>query len=209
MFRALLAHPHEALHKRHLIYCVRVLSAGCTSILVQPTDITRTQFTECHLCRASWRWASSARNMWRSLMNWIKSASRWFHYTDVVLLLFIRSQCSTNVKDSPNCNSAHEDTSGCGLSHSFQVPGWLRAVWTASKMRWWSLFIFNCTWIHGEGGGGGGGGEIVHIVTSLKDWVRRKDFGLYVEGRLCIYNGITFFLSFGMGELTPEVWPSI
>jgi hypothetical protein len=29
MFRALLAHPHESLHKRHLVYCVRVLSVGC------------------------------------------------------------------------------------------------------------------------------------------------------------------------------------
>jgi hypothetical protein len=30
MFRALLAHPQEALHKRHLVHCVRVMSVGCT-----------------------------------------------------------------------------------------------------------------------------------------------------------------------------------
>jgi hypothetical protein len=30
MFQALLAHPQEALHKRHLVYCVRVMSVGCT-----------------------------------------------------------------------------------------------------------------------------------------------------------------------------------
>jgi hypothetical protein len=29
MFRALLAHPQEALNKRHLVYCVRVMSVGC------------------------------------------------------------------------------------------------------------------------------------------------------------------------------------
>jgi hypothetical protein len=29
MFRALLAHPQEALHKRHLVYCVRIMSIGC------------------------------------------------------------------------------------------------------------------------------------------------------------------------------------
>jgi hypothetical protein len=29
MFRALLAHPQEALYKRHLVYCVRVISVGC------------------------------------------------------------------------------------------------------------------------------------------------------------------------------------
>jgi hypothetical protein len=32
MFRALLAHPQEALHKRHVVYCVRVMSVGCTRI---------------------------------------------------------------------------------------------------------------------------------------------------------------------------------
>jgi hypothetical protein len=29
MFRALLAHPQEAPHKRHLVYFVRVMSVGC------------------------------------------------------------------------------------------------------------------------------------------------------------------------------------
>jgi hypothetical protein len=29
MFRALLAHPQEALYKLHLVYCVRVMSVGC------------------------------------------------------------------------------------------------------------------------------------------------------------------------------------
>jgi hypothetical protein len=29
IFRALLAHPQEALHKRHLVYCVRVKSVSC------------------------------------------------------------------------------------------------------------------------------------------------------------------------------------
>jgi hypothetical protein len=29
MFRALLAHLQEAIHKRQLVYCVRVMSVGC------------------------------------------------------------------------------------------------------------------------------------------------------------------------------------
>jgi hypothetical protein len=29
MFLALLAHPQEGLHKRQLVYCVRVMSVGC------------------------------------------------------------------------------------------------------------------------------------------------------------------------------------
>jgi hypothetical protein len=34
MFRALLAHSQEALHKRYLVYCVRVMSVGCARIEV-------------------------------------------------------------------------------------------------------------------------------------------------------------------------------
>jgi hypothetical protein len=56
MFRALLVHPQEVLHKRHLVYCVR-MSVGCARIvgpiLVQPPDITRMQYTKCRLCSAS------------------------------------------------------------------------------------------------------------------------------------------------------------
>src|SRR5215468_4345274 len=33
MFRALLAHPQEVLNKRHWVYCVRVMSVGCATIL--------------------------------------------------------------------------------------------------------------------------------------------------------------------------------
>jgi hypothetical protein len=36
IFRALLAHPQQVLHKRHLVYCVRVMSVGCTRINVEP-----------------------------------------------------------------------------------------------------------------------------------------------------------------------------
>jgi hypothetical protein len=63
MFRALLAHPQGALHKRHLVYCVRVMSVGSTPILVQPIDIIRTQYIKCLLCSTSWGWESNARNM--------------------------------------------------------------------------------------------------------------------------------------------------
>jgi hypothetical protein len=34
MFRALLAHPQEMLHKRHLVHCVRIMSVGCATIAV-------------------------------------------------------------------------------------------------------------------------------------------------------------------------------
>jgi hypothetical protein len=35
MFRALLARLQEALHKRHLVYCVRVMSVGISRIGVE------------------------------------------------------------------------------------------------------------------------------------------------------------------------------
>jgi hypothetical protein len=34
MFRALLVHPQEALHKRHLVHCVRIMSVGCGTVAV-------------------------------------------------------------------------------------------------------------------------------------------------------------------------------
>jgi hypothetical protein len=35
MFRALHAHPQEALHERHLVYCVRIMSVGCGTVAVK------------------------------------------------------------------------------------------------------------------------------------------------------------------------------
>jgi hypothetical protein len=32
------------------------------------TDLTRTKYINCHLCRASWWWTSNARNKWRLLI---------------------------------------------------------------------------------------------------------------------------------------------
>jgi hypothetical protein len=34
MFRALLTHPQEALHKRHLVYCTRILSVGSATVAI-------------------------------------------------------------------------------------------------------------------------------------------------------------------------------
>jgi hypothetical protein len=62
MFRALLAHPQKALRKRHLVYCVRVMSVGCTRI-EDPFQSWCSQYTKCRLCCTSWGLASNARNM--------------------------------------------------------------------------------------------------------------------------------------------------
>jgi hypothetical protein len=41
MFRALLAHPQEALHKRHLLYCMRITSVVCGTVAVKPSHNRR------------------------------------------------------------------------------------------------------------------------------------------------------------------------
>jgi hypothetical protein len=64
MFRALLAHPQEALHKRHLVYCVRIMSVGCGTVC----GTVAVSLQPCH---------------WFSI-NWMISASRWLHYTDIL-----------------------------------------------------------------------------------------------------------------------------
>jgi hypothetical protein len=38
MFQALLAHPQKAPNKQHLVYCVRVMSVGCTRIRVEHSN---------------------------------------------------------------------------------------------------------------------------------------------------------------------------
>jgi hypothetical protein len=73
MFRAILTHPQEVLHKRHLVYCVRMsvgLWHGCseTATMPQLTDIIRTHYTQFRLCSTCWGWASNARNIYRPLI---------------------------------------------------------------------------------------------------------------------------------------------
>jgi hypothetical protein len=34
MFRALLVQPQEVMHKRHLVYCVRIMSVACGTVVV-------------------------------------------------------------------------------------------------------------------------------------------------------------------------------
>jgi hypothetical protein len=46
-----------------LFSLLRIKDLSSTPILVQPNDITRTPYTKCSLCIASWEWASNARNM--------------------------------------------------------------------------------------------------------------------------------------------------
>jgi hypothetical protein len=55
MFRAWLAHPQQALHKRNLVWVCQFAVAR-----LQPTDITRTQYTKFH-CAVT-RWCSWLRH---------------------------------------------------------------------------------------------------------------------------------------------------
>jgi hypothetical protein len=59
MFWATLARPQEVLHKWHLVYCVCVMSAAPSAAPPAEEQVMLKTF----------------------LINWIKSASRWFQYT--------------------------------------------------------------------------------------------------------------------------------
>jgi hypothetical protein len=54
--------------ERDVLYEVRAVDEAPglewnVPVLVQPTDITRTQYTKCRLWHTSWGWASNVRNM--------------------------------------------------------------------------------------------------------------------------------------------------
>jgi hypothetical protein len=98
MFRALLAQPQEVLHKRHLVYCVRVMSVGSGKVAVVKLQPCHSQLT-LHarsipnaVCEAPPEdeqvMLETCRGLWFSI-NWKKSASRWFHYTGIECLLFL------------------------------------------------------------------------------------------------------------------------
>jgi hypothetical protein len=82
MFEALLAHPQKALHKRHVVYCVCVMSVGstwCSQLTYHARNIQNA------ICAAPPEDKQVMLETCRGpkfLINWIKSASRWFHYTD-------------------------------------------------------------------------------------------------------------------------------
>jgi hypothetical protein len=78
MFRALLAHLQEALHKRHFVYCMHIMPVGCGTVAVSlPTAICAVppedEQVMLETCTGSW-----------FSINWMKSASRWFHYTEIL-----------------------------------------------------------------------------------------------------------------------------
>jgi hypothetical protein len=47
MFRALLAHPQETLNKRHLVFCVCVMSVGCTAACVADREDEQVMLETC------------------------------------------------------------------------------------------------------------------------------------------------------------------
>jgi hypothetical protein len=90
-FRALLAHPQEALHKRHLVYYVR-MSAGCATVVVK-LQSWHSQLTlyarniPSAVCAVPPEdeqvMLETCRGPWFSI-NWMKIASCWFRYTDIL-----------------------------------------------------------------------------------------------------------------------------
>jgi hypothetical protein len=84
MFRALPVHPQEAIHKRYLVCCVRVtiavsLQSWHSQLALYARNIPSAVYAvppedgqvTLETCRGAWL-----------SINWKKSASRWFHYSD-------------------------------------------------------------------------------------------------------------------------------
>jgi hypothetical protein len=65
MFRVLLAHPQEVLHKRQLVYCVRQLAESGLKFHSNPGAAN---WHNVLLCSASWGWASNTRNIYGPLI---------------------------------------------------------------------------------------------------------------------------------------------
>jgi hypothetical protein len=88
---ALLAHSQEALHKRHLVYCMHIMPVGCAMITVslkswdnQLTYACSITSTVCAIPPEDEQvLLETSRGSWFSI-NWMKSASRWFLYTDIL-----------------------------------------------------------------------------------------------------------------------------
>jgi hypothetical protein len=97
MFRALLAHPQETLHKRHLVYCVHVISVGCGTIAVSQLTLNARNIPSA-VCEAPPEdekvMIETCRGSWFSI-NWMKSALRWFHYTDTEVLFILYRKLQT------------------------------------------------------------------------------------------------------------------
>jgi hypothetical protein len=88
MFRALVAHPQEALNKQQLVNCVRVMSVGYGTASLQPYHSQLTLYTSnipSAVCvtppEDEQVTPETCRGPWFSIKR-MKSASRWFHYSD-------------------------------------------------------------------------------------------------------------------------------
>jgi hypothetical protein len=91
MFQALLAHRQEVLRKRNLVYCVRITLVGCSMVAVSLqtcySQLTYTRNIPNAICTTPPEdeqvMLKTCRGLWFSI-NWMKSSSCWFHYTDIL-----------------------------------------------------------------------------------------------------------------------------
>jgi hypothetical protein len=92
MFRALLAYLQEALHKRHLVYCVRIMSVGSATIAVTLQSWHSQLTLYAHnipsaVCAATLEDEQAMLGTCRGpcfSITLMKSASHRFHYTDML-----------------------------------------------------------------------------------------------------------------------------
>jgi hypothetical protein len=90
IFRALPAHPQVALYKLHLVYCMRCHSQLALYECITPSAVCAApppvdEQVMLETCRGPW-----------FSINWMKSASRWFHYNDILWCTVIKTLSLTN-----------------------------------------------------------------------------------------------------------------
>jgi hypothetical protein len=120
MFRGLLAHPQEALHERHFVYFVHIMSVGCGTVAMklQPCHSQLTLYARNipnAVCVAPPEneqvMLVTGRGLWFSI-NWMQGASLWFHYTEIAKwhTLKFRSFSTGRICERRSCKSCFRRT---------------------------------------------------------------------------------------------------
>jgi hypothetical protein len=105
------------------------LCHNCSFIVIvaQPTDITRTQYTKCRLCSASWGWASDVWNMHRLLiLNKLNEKC-------ITLVSLYWQHVSVNWPSSGHVYKTYKQVYAVQIASMHPILSFVKMAW------WWSI----------------------------------------------------------------------